>query len=755
MIGKEISHYRILEKLGGGSMGVVYKARDLNLDRLVALKFLVSQEEYAEEEKIRFIQEAKTTSALDHPNICTIYEIEETKPDLEESGESYIFISMAYYEGETLKEKIEGGPFSVKDAVDITVQICEGLSKAHKKNIIHRDIKPANIIDTGDGIYKLMDFGIAKLRDSQHLTKTGTIMGTPGYMSPEQAKGVNIDFRTDIWSVGIILYEMLTCRLPFRGENYLSLMYSIINEPLIPIKTYRENIPENLIYIIEKMLSKDPQNRFQTCDELIEILKSLESATFTLGETEKNNIFPLIEKKSPSIAVLPFRDMSPKKDQDYFCDGLAESIITTLTRIPGLRVVSRNSVFQFKNVPIDIFEIREKLKVQTILEGSVQKAGNRVRIAMQLINTSDGFLLWAEDFKQELTDIFEVQDDITEAVVESLKLKLTGVSDTQLYRHHTENIDAYNTFLKGRFYLNQRTVHGVNRSIEYFTQAIDIDPHFALAYAGLADSYAILGIYGAHPPQTVMLRSMNMANKALEFDENLAEAHITLGCIKAVYEWNWREAETEFVKGIELNRNCANGHHWYAINYLVPLGRFKEAKTEIFNALNIDPVSMVINVTLGLIEYFSKNYQIAVQHYKKAMEFQPDFAMSNFFLGKALVQEKKYQEAMSHFQKALDLYGESTNMLATFAHAAALADQQDIAKKTLHSLLDQATQKYVSPYDISCIYLGLGETEKALTWLEKAVEEHAYLLIYLKVDPMMEPLQTHPKLESILKTVFG
>ncbi|HFE63804.1 MAG TPA: tetratricopeptide repeat protein [Caldithrix sp.] len=743
--GKIISHYELIEPLGAGGMSVVYKARDLKLDRHVALKFLNLQVGLREEDKQRFIQEAKTTSALDHPNICTIYEIDET-------AEGQVFISMAYYQGETLKDKIACGQFPIEEAVQTAIQICEGLAKAHSKGVIHRDVKPANMIITEDGVLKILDFGIAKLKGTKRTTQTGIIMGTPGYMSPEQTRGNKVDNRTDIWSTGVILYEMLTCVLPFRGESDLSLMYSIVHEEPVPVEELREDVPENLRAIIQKALRKNPKMRYGIIEAMLHDLKSLSTPGFKMPVEDESALSP---KQPPSIAILPFRDLSPEKDQEYFCDGLAESLLTSLSRVEGLRVVSRNSVFRFKNTELNLTEIREKLQVQTVLEGSIQKAGNRVRIALQLINAEDGFLIWGEDFREELQDIFAIQDKITDAVVDALRLRLIGEQINDVHRHHTENIEAYNAYLKGRFYWNQRTVKGLNRSIEHFTEAIDLDANFALAYAGLADSYTILGIYSAYAPDQVMPRAIDTARRALQLDEHLAEAHISLGCVKSVYEWDWNNAEAEFLRGIELNPNYATAHHWYAINYLVPLSRFNEAMKEINKALHLDPISLVINTTVGLVHYYKGNYDQAIQIYQKALQMQSDFAMANFFLGQTLVQTGEYDRAMENFQIAMNLYGESSNMLANYGIAAALGGETKIANDILKDLLEKAERQYVSSYDIATLLVGLNQPKEAVHWLQRAYDEHAYLLVYLNVDPVLRSLRAKPEFADLQPKIFG
>ncbi|MGH7597342.1 MAG: protein kinase domain-containing protein [bacterium] len=530
MIGQTISHYKILEKLGGGGMGVVYKAQDLKLDRFVALKFLPPHLSADEEEKKRFIHEAKAASALDHPNICTIYEIDET-----EDGADCVrrmFIAMAYYEGETLKKKIERGPLPIDQTLDLAIQIAQGLAKAHEHGITHRDIKPANVMITKDGIVKIVDFGLAKLAGVVGLTKAGITLGTPAYMSPEQARGEEVDHRTDIWSLGVVLYEMLIAQLPFRGEYEAAMMYSILNEEPKPLADLRADAPNKLQQIVEKAITKNPDQRYQHIHEMLTDLsalkKQLESESAKESDSEK--------KPAPSIAVLPFADLSPQKDQEYFCDGMAEELINALTKIEALKVVARTTAFSFKGEKLDVREIGRKLNVETLVEGSVRKAGNRVRITAQLVNVVDGYHLWSEKYDREMEDIFAIQDDIAQQIVAALKIKLIGEPSVPLVKRYTENLEAYHLYLKGRYYWNKRYEGLLQKGMECFGQALAKDPDYALAYAGLADSYSILGIYHFLPPKEAFSRAKAAAEKALKIDESLAEAHTSLGAIGFCYD---------------------------------------------------------------------------------------------------------------------------------------------------------------------------------------------------------------------------
>jgi serine/threonine protein kinase len=743
--GSTISHYQLLEKLGSGGMAIVFKAMDTKLDRFVALKFLPVQVGVNQEDKERFIQEAKTASALDHANICTIYEIDETP-------QGQVFISMAYYQGETLKDKIERGPVSLQEAIHLTRQIGEGLSKAHEKGIIHRDVKPANLIVTTDQVVKILDFGVAKFQRKTRFTSPGSIIGTPAYMSPEQASGKAVDHRSDIWSVGVILFEMLTSNLPFEGDSDLSLMYAIVNEIPLPLNKFRGNIPTDIQKIIDKTMAKDPQERYQSIKEFLGDLDLFEQGRLSMADTR---VIAAPQPAVPSIAILPFIDLSAEKDQEYFCDGLTEEIINDLSRIKGLRVASRNSTFQFKGKNFNISQIGQGLGVQKVLEGSIRKGGNQIRIAVRLINVSDGFLVWADEYQRELADIFQIQDDISNSVVKNLEIQLVRVSEEEPVRHYTDNVEAYSTYLRGRFYWNKRTAESLKTSIEYFESAIKMDPQYALAYSGLADAYIVLGLYGRYSPIEVMPKALEAAEQALQIDELLPEAHISLGCTQAVYEWKWSEAEKQFKRGIELKPEYAGAHHWYAINFLAPLSRFEEAIKEIKNALELEPSSLVVNATVGLTYYFARKYDAAIDHFKRTLDMDPDFPVTNFFLGRAYVQKSKYKEAIDHFQRALKFYGDSTNMLATFGHAAALANKKDMARKVLDQLLDFSKKMYVSSYDIASIYCGLGDTDQALSWLEKALDEHAYLLIYVNVDPILDPLRDQERFRVLINKILG
>jgi len=745
MIGQTVSHYKILEKLGEGGMGLVYKAEDTRLKRTVALKFLSPALTLDQEAKRCFINEAQAASALDHPNICTIYEIDEI-------ADGQIFISMAYYQGETLKKKIERGPTCLQEAIHLIRQIGEGLSKAHEKGIVHRDVKPANLMVTDDQVVKILDFGVAQFQLASGFTRPGFISGTPNYMSPEQASGNPTDQRSDIWSVGVILFEMLTLNLPFEGDSDASVMHAVANDIPQSLSKFLANHPVHIQKVINKTLAKNPEERYQNMKEL---LTDVELFKWNRPSTADTQVFAVPQPTVPSIAILPFIDLSAEKDQEYFCDGLAEEIINDLSRLKVLRVASRNSSFQFKGKNLNVSQIGQDLNVQKVLEGSIRKVGNRIRIAARLINVPDGFLVWADEYQRELADIFEIQDDISRSIAKNLEIQFAGGSEKELKKHYTDNVEAYSSYLRGRFYWNKRTAESLKTSIEYFQSAIYIDSKYALAYSGLADAYIVLGLYARNCPTEVMPKAMRAAEQALQIDGLLPEAYISLGCTKAVYEWKWSEAEDQFKRGIELKPEYAEAHHWYAINYLTPLGRFKEAVQEIKKALGLEPSSLIINATVGLVHYYARQTDVAIDHFKRTLDMDPDFPVTNFFLGLAYVQKSKFEEAIDYFQRALKFYGDNNNMLATYGYAAALAGKKDVAQKVLEQLLDASEKMYVSSYDIATIYCGLEDTKKALSWLEKALEEHAFLLSYLNVDPIMDQLRNQKRLQVLIKKILG
>ena len=712
-------------------MGVVYKAQDLKLDRFVALKFLPSHLGTDEEEKTRFVQEAKAASALDHPNICNVHEIDET-----EDGQ--IFIALAYYEGETLKKKIECGPLKLKAALGIAVQIAQGLARAHEAGITHRDIKPANIMVTERGEVKIVDFGLAKLTGEAKVTRTGTTIGTVAYMSPEQARGEPVDHRSDIWSLGVVLYEMIAGELPFKGEYEQAVAYQIINsapEQLI-------NAPKDVELVIFKALAKMVALRYQNIGDMMAELKSLRK------ELKKDKVTAKQDK--PSIAVLPFVNMSADPEQEYFCEGMAEEIINALTHVKDLRVAARTSSFSFRSKEIDVREIGKKLNVEHALEGSVRKAGDRLRVTAQLVKVADGYHLWSERYDREMEDVFAMQDEITLAIVEKLKIELLGEEEKAIVKRYTDNIEAYNLYLKGRFFWNQRYKGSLLRALENFEKAINVDPAYALAYSGVADCYNILGTWHFMPPKEAFSKARAAAEKALELDENLNEGYTSLGYMKMLYDWDWHASESAFKRAIVLNPNYAYAHSCYSL-FLSAMGRSGDAIRETKRAQELEPLSVVINAIAGYIFYSSRQYDQAIIESKNALDIDPNSTLALCFIGATYSAKSMHAEAIAAWQKAIPLTEGSTFWLAGLGSALAIAGKEEKAWKILENLQEKRKKQYVAAWQFALFYIGLHEKEKALEWLERSYQEHNVSLYLLKTDPIYDEVRGDPRFTKLLR----
>jgi serine/threonine protein kinase/Tfp pilus assembly protein PilF len=732
MMNRTISHYQILEKLGEGGMGVVYKARDTKLDRLVALKFLPPHLTSEPVEKERFIHEAKAASALSHINITTIHEIDEF--------EGQMFIVMEYCEGKTLKQVIEKETLSIKKILDIGIQICEGLALAHEKGVVHRDIKSDNIMVTPRGQAKIMDFGLAKLKGVSQLTKTGTTLGTLPYMSPEQAQGMEVDQRSDIFSFGVVLYEMITGQLPFKGEHEAAIIYSILNEAPESLERYKNNIPEGWQRVVDKALEKNREIRYQRIEELRADLKKL-----------PKEIESPMKKHLPSIAVLPFTNLSTDKEQEYFCDGMAEEIINALSQVEDLRVVARTSAFVFKDKREDIREIGKKLNVETLLEGSVRKSGERLRITAQLVKVSDGYHLWSEKFDRDLADVFAIQDEISLAIVDKLKVKLLGDEREKLLKRYTQNLEAYDLYLKGRYHWNRRMPEALKKAVAHFEQVIQKDPSYALAYAGLADCYSMLAQVYVLPPKEAFPKAKVLASKALEIDETLAEAHTSLAFVLGYFDWDWAGSEREFKRAIELNPKYPTAHQWFAM-VLVKLGRTSEALQEIHKALELDPFSLIINTSAGYVYLFAGLEDKAEEQAEKVLDMDPTFIGSYFILMDMNERKRKYDEAVEVGLKGFSLAGfisqqELTSLRETYESSGWIG----YLRKWLEMNQSRAEQGQVLNYHIASLYARLDETEKAIDYLEKAYDEHDYNLDDLLVNDVFNKLRSDQRFSALLE----
>lgn len=754
--GEQIGRYRIRFSLGAGGMGEVFLADDTRLDRKVALKILPSEVAADPDRMRRFVQEAKATSALNHPNIITIHEIGDS--------DDIHFIVTEYIEGETLREHLKRGFFSLNDCLEVSVQIASALQAAHSVKIVHRDIKPENIMIRPDGLVKILDFGIAKLTEKtiesidaeaataiKAETDAGMIIGTAAYMSPEQAQGKPIDARSDIFSFGVVLYEMLSGKQPFEGESAMDVIGRILHKEPIPLNQLLPEIPAELEQIIDKALCKNCRERYQTAKDLLNDLKEFKQELDFQSKLERISSAPNKETEGQtqifksatdentrttyemayanSIAVMPFSNMSADAENEYFCDGLAEELLNALAKIDELKVAARTSAFSFKNKNVEVNQIGKTLNVRTVLEGSVRKSGNRLRITVQLINASDGFHLWSERYDREMKDIFEVQDEITLAVVDALKVKLFGDEKVALLKRYTDNTEAYDLYLRGLYHHNKHTAEGWLKALEYFEKAVEIEPNYAPAYAGIGISCVTLHIFGVLVPDEIIPKWKEATDRALAIDERLSEGHLSLATFYFYHEWNWAEAEREFKRSIELNANSALTHFFYGL-FLSTRERSEEGIEEGRRARELDPLSFQGNVICGWIYMFADRQAEVLTVVRKLKELEANFYGAYWLEGSVHLANGEFNAAVKLLQKAVDL-GSDQIVLSTLGCAYGLAGKQEEALDVLHRLLEIREQQYATAFNIARVYAGLGDNEKAFEWLEKSVEECNGEFVYL------------------------
>jgi len=620
------------------------------------------------------------------------------------------------------------------------------LAKAHEQKIIHRDIKPGNVLITKDGLVKIVDFGLAKLSGRTKLTRTGTTSGTVSYMSPEQLRGGDVDHRSDIWALGIVLYEMITSETPFRGEYEQGMSYSIVNEAPKPIRSLRPDVPIELERLIERTLSKDANERYQKAGEMLGTLQSLkrrfESETLDTGQRDRKVI--------PSIAVLPFTNLSADKENEYFSDGLAEDIIDALTQVPGLLVMARTSAFSFRGKQADVREIGARLNVGHILEGSVRKVGSRLRVTAQLVKASDGYHLWSQRFDREMTDVFAIQDEISQAIVEKLRVRLTG--DRPLVKRYTENLAAYDLCLKARYHLTKMTQGGYEACRRYCEQAIALDPNYTPAYVVLSEYYMGSAYWGFTNPRESLPKAKAAALEALRLDDTIAETHSALGVVLGIGEFDWQGAECEFRRALELNPSSAVARYYYGHWFLLPLGRVEQALTEDLRALEIDPLDPFFNSQVGYLLHASRQFEPAVAQLQHAIDLDPTFFESYWLLSITYALTGRIDEAIAAAEKANELSRGIARTLGLLGRAYGLAGRTAEARQLLEVLEIRCRSSYVPPSSIAMIHRGLGDLEKALEWWVRGVEEHDLLLVTsLKAEPGYDSLRSHPTYQDLLR----
>ena len=746
MVGTTLAQYQILQKLGEGGMGVVYKAEDAKLKRMVALKFLTVN--YLKEEaaaKERFLREAQAAAALDHPHICTVYEINEVA--------GRIFIAMPLIEGRTLLQEIGEGPRNVAEVIEIGCQIASGLAAAHAKGVVHRDIKSSNIMVTRsnpEGVLRsqLVDFGLALLSSGgSRLSEVGITLGTLAYMSPEQALGKDTDARTDIWSLGVVLYEALTGELPFHQEYNHAVLYAIVNEQPRPVRELRPGVPIELERIIQRALEKNPDGRYAHSYDMLADLRALRRSPDLTAAIRLTKA--LREQLVPSIAVLPFLNMSPDEESEFLSDGITEDLINALTKVKDLQVVARNSVFQLKGKNCTPQEVGERLGATEILEGSVRRIGNRLRVIARLISVIEGCQVWSERYDRVLDDIFDIQDEISRAIVDKLKLRLADKSRAHLVRRSTENLEAYSLYLKGRFY---REKLQFGKAISCFESARTEDPDFAEPYAGLAATYAFLSNLGGGPPRDLMPKAKTEALRALEIDPGLAEAHFALGSVQHWYDWDWAGAESSYQQAIALNPSDVSAHLEYSV-FMAYLGRLDGAVSESKRAVELDPISLHANRYLGYVYYVGRRYHQALDQFLKAVELDPSFFPLYWHLGLVYMATGEREKAFQAFEQGRSLAGGDPLSESLAGWAYGLSGNHQEAQRILVDAHERRKQRYFSGLLLAMLHSGLGERDQAFEWLEVGYQERDGLLLTLNVDPAHDALRSDARFSNLLHRI--
>ena len=786
--GSVLAHYRIVSELGAGGMGRVYRAEDTRLGRTVALKVLAAEWGDYASARARFEREARLASALDHPNICTIYEVGQ------QAGVS--FIAMQYLDGETLQQMLRRGALTLERVLSIARQIADALAAAHARGIIHRDVKSSNVIVTSDDRAHVLDFGVAKLLDripdassTTDATQSGVIVGTPSYLSPEQARGAPVDHRADVFSFGAVLYEMTTGQLPFGAATSADTIAAVLTQRHASAAEINPTLPAALVAVIDRALAKEPNDRFQSVDEIRSELQRIE-ADAPVDEPaplrgratapEIGGVAAHVRRRwltrrpidiavaagvvalvlgfaggsilwhgsgIDSIAVMPFASPRNTGDLEYLGEGIADGVIQRLAELSATRVIARSTSSRYKGTG-DPRSVGRELRVEAVLTGEVVKDDQIVIVRTELVDVKTGARLWGSEYRRSAAELATVPGDVARAVSQELRTRLTAEQARRLARDYTRSTDAYQHYLRGRLFWNRRTADGSGKAIESLTAAVTADPTFALAYSGLADSYSMLRSYGIRSSEEVIPLARAAAERAVHIDASLAEAHTSLGKI-ASDTWQWAEAEAAFSRAIALNPNYATAHHWHAM-YLAEVGRVREALPAIRRAQALDPLSLIVNTEVGRLLYCARDYDGAIAQLTKTLELDPDFALAHLHLGSALLEKRRFSDAMSEFRRAAAVGGPMPAV--ALARAYALAGDRSRAEAALHEMLEASTQRFVLPYSVALLYVTLGDHERAIDWIERrGLDRLGGGPWFFKVNPAFDPLQTHPRYQAILR----
>ncbi len=783
MIGQTISHYRLLEKLGAGGMGVVYLAEDVRLGRVVALKFLSEELSRTPGAIERFQREARAASALNHPHICTVY-------DVGEQNGRY-FIAMEVLQGKSLQRLLGEGQRPVEEVLDLGIAIADALAAAHARGMVHRDIKPANIFVTDRGQAKLLDFGLARPPRSasgdgpteEQLTSPGSVLGTPAYMSPEQVRGQVLDERTDLFSLGTVLYEMTTGQQAFPGVTSGLIQDGILNRSPVPVARLNPGAPARLYEVIDKALEKDRALRYQSASELRADLQRLKRDTVGSGasspvataQTSRSRrsrtylalaalalvaltagavYFNAVRSPGPidSIAVLPFVNASGNVDSEYLSDGLTESLISRLSRLSTLHVTARHTAFRYKGQQTDPQKIGQELGVRSVLSGRVLERDGTLVIRADLMDVVTGAQLWGDEFPRKLEDIIALQDELAREISDSLRLRLTKEDEQRLTKRETESTQAYQLYLQGLYHWHKRNPDALRTAIGYFKSAIDADPAYALAYTGLADAYNRGSFLNMEPPREAMPKAKAAAEEALKIDSELAEAHVSLGYAAFTYDWDWPAATKHFDRALALDREVTLNHSSYPF-YLTVGGRSDEAVDVARRAFERDPLSASRSHTLAVQLALAGRRDEAIAECRRTIDLDPGFAIAYDVLGGLLAGKGQHQESMAVLQQAVTLSRGAGMSLANLGYEQARIGQRDEARRVLKQLEATSKERYVPALAFATVYLGLGEDDAALDWLEKAYAERSNRLAYLRREPRWQPLRQNPRFQDLLKRI--